>query len=178
MLYYHAELRDFAVIGTPQKNEHDQGFFVKYGDSAMDVQPIGHLYKTQVYQLADFLNIPRAIRQRPPTSDTYSAASTQEEFFFRLPFALMDLIWYGLVHTTFPPKWWPRNWISPPSRSTASTPTCSANSAPPTTCAHRRWACLMKRRNIHRLRRFFSLCSSVPPLRNSVFLLKMEKDDV
>lgn len=98
MLYYHAELRDFAVIGTPQKNEHDQGFFVKYGDSAMDVQPIGHLYKTQVYQLAEYLGIPEAIRTRPPTSDTYSAASTQEEFFFRLPFDLMDLIWYGLVH--------------------------------------------------------------------------------
>ena len=98
MLYYHAELRDFAVIGTPQKNEHDQGFFVKYGDSAMDVQPIGHLYKTQVYQLADYLNVPEEIRTRPPTSDTYSAASTQEEFFFRLPFELMDLIWYGLKH--------------------------------------------------------------------------------
>ncbi|MEZ4590671.1 MAG: NAD(+) synthase [Chloroflexota bacterium] len=98
MLYYHAELRDFAVIGTPQKNEHDQGFFVKYGDSAMDVQPIGHLYKTQVYQLAEYLGIPEEIRRRPPTSDTYSAASTQEEFFFRLPFDLMDLIWYGLVH--------------------------------------------------------------------------------
>lgn len=98
MLFYHADLRDFAVIGTPQKNEHDQGFFVKYGDSAMDVQPIGHLYKTQVYQLAEYLNIPEEIRQRPPTSDTYSAASTQEEFFFRLPFDLMDLIWYGLNH--------------------------------------------------------------------------------
>ena len=98
MLYYHAELRDFAVIGTPQKNEHDQGFFVKYGDSAMDVQPIGHLYKTQVYQLAEYLDIPEAIRTRPPTSDTYSASSTQEEFFFRLPFELMDLIWYGLTH--------------------------------------------------------------------------------
>ncbi|WP_420631568.1 NAD(+) synthase [Candidatus Leptofilum sp.] len=98
MLYYHAELRDFAVIGTPQKNEHDQGFFVKYGDSAMDVQPIVHLYKTQVYQLAEYLDIPKAIRTRPPTSDTYSAASTQEEFFFRLPFELMDLIWYGLTH--------------------------------------------------------------------------------
>ena len=98
MLYYHAELHDFAVIGTPQKNEHDQGFFVKYGDSAMDVQPIGHLYKTQVYQLANYLNIPKEICTRPPTSDTYSAASTQEEFFFRLPFELMDLIWYGLKH--------------------------------------------------------------------------------
>lgn len=98
MLYYHAELRDYAVIGTPQKNEHDQGFFVKYGDGAMDVRPIGHLYKTQVYQLAEYLGVPEEIRTRPPTSDTYSAGSTQEEFFFRLPFELMDLLWYALEH--------------------------------------------------------------------------------
>jgi NAD+ synthase len=98
LLYYHAELHDYAVIGTPQKNEHDQGFFVKYGDGAMDVKPIGHLYKTQVYQLAEHLNIPEEIRQRPPTSDTYSAGSTQEEFFFRLPFELMDLLWYAVEH--------------------------------------------------------------------------------
>jgi NAD+ synthase len=96
MLYYHAELHDYAVIGTPQKNEHDQGFFVKYGDGAMDVKPIGHLYKTQVYQLAEYLEIPQEIRNRPPTSDTYSAGSTQEEFFFRLPFKMMDLLWYAL----------------------------------------------------------------------------------
>jgi NAD+ synthase len=96
LLYYHAELRDYAVIGTPQKNEHDQGFFVKYGDGAMDVKPIGHLYKTQVYDLAEFLEISQEIRTRPPTSDTYSAGSTQEEFFFRLPFELMDLLWYAL----------------------------------------------------------------------------------
>lgn len=98
MLYYHAELRDYAVVGTPQKNEHDQGFFVKYGDGAMDVKPIGHLYKTQVYQLAEYLEIPAEICDRPPTSDTYSAGSTQEEFFFRLPFELMDVLWYALEH--------------------------------------------------------------------------------
>lgn len=96
LLYYHAELHDYAVIGTPQRNEHEQGFFVKYGDGAMDVKPIGHLYKTQVYQLAEYLEVPEEIRTRPPTSDTYSAGSTQEEFFFRLPFETMDLIWYGL----------------------------------------------------------------------------------
>jgi NAD+ synthase len=98
MLYYHAELRDYAVIGTPPKNEHEQGFFVKYGDGAMDLKPIAHLYKTQVYQLARYLNIPQEILSRPPTSDTYSASSTQEEFFFRLPFELMDLLWYALEH--------------------------------------------------------------------------------
>lgn len=98
MLYYHAELRDYAVIGTPQRNEHGQGFFVKYGDGAMDVKPIGHLFKSQVYQLAEYLDIPEEIRTNPPTSDTYSAGSTQEEFFFRLPFEIMDMIWYGLEH--------------------------------------------------------------------------------
>ncbi len=102
MLYYHAELRNYAVMGTANKNEHDQGFFVKYGDAGVDIKAIGHLYKTQVYQLADFLDIPKAIRERPPTSDTYSAACTQQEFFFRLPFDLMDLLWYAQEHNIPP----------------------------------------------------------------------------
>jgi NAD+ synthase len=97
-LYYHAELRNFAVIGTANKNEHDQGFFVKYGDAAVDIRAIGHLYKTQIYQLAAYLDIPKSIRERPPTSDTYSAACTQQEFFFRLPFDLLDLLWYAQEH--------------------------------------------------------------------------------
>lgn len=98
MLYYHAELNNYAVIGTGNKNEHAQGFFVKYGDGGTDIRPIIHLYKTQVYQLADYLGIPEDIRRRPPTSDTYSAHSTQEEFFFRLPFETMDLLWYAQEH--------------------------------------------------------------------------------
>ena len=97
-LYYHAELRNYAVVGTGNKNEHEQGFFVKYGDGGTDLQPILHLYKTQVYQLAEYLGIPDEIRKRTPTSDTYSAHQTQEEFFFRLPFEQMDLIWYALEH--------------------------------------------------------------------------------
>lgn len=95
MLYYHAESRNYAVIGTSNKNEHDQGFLVKYGDSGVDIQLIAHLYKTQVYQLAAYLGVPEEIRQRVPTSDTYSAHQTQEEFFFRLPFEIMDLLWYA-----------------------------------------------------------------------------------
>jgi NAD+ synthase len=93
MLYYHAELRNYAVVGTGNKNEHDQGFFVKYGDGGVDLQPIAHLYKTQIYQLAQYLDVPEEIRRRPPTTDTYSAASTQQEFFFRLPFETLDLLW-------------------------------------------------------------------------------------
>lgn len=95
MLYYHAELRNYAVIGTANKNEHGQGFFVKYGDGGVDIQPIAHLLKTQVYQLAEFLDVPLEIRTRPPTTDTYSAPTTQQEFFFRLPFELMDMLWYA-----------------------------------------------------------------------------------
>jgi NAD+ synthase len=98
MLYYHAEIRNYAVIGTANKNEHDQGFFVKYGDGGVDIQPIAHLYKTQVFQLAKHLDIPDEIQKRPPTTDTYSAPCTQEEFFFRLPFRTMDLLWYAQEH--------------------------------------------------------------------------------
>jgi len=95
MLYYHAELRNYAVIGTANRNEHGQGFFVKHGDGGVDLKPIVHLYKTQVYQLARHLDVPEVIQERTPTSDTYSAPATQEEFFFRLPSETMDLLWYA-----------------------------------------------------------------------------------
>jgi NAD+ synthase len=95
MLYYHAESLHYAVIGTPNKHEQEQGFFVKYGDGAGDVMPIGNLYKTQVYQLAEYLGVPKEIISRTPTTDTYSAEQTQEEFFYQLPFALMDRYWFG-----------------------------------------------------------------------------------
>ena len=95
MLYYHAEKLHYAVIGTPNKHEQEQGFFVKYGDGGADVMPIGNLYKTQVYQIAEFLGVPRDIIDRTPTTDTYTAEQTQEEFFYQLPFDLMDRFWYG-----------------------------------------------------------------------------------
>jgi NAD+ synthase len=95
MLYYYAERLHYAVIGTPNKHEVDQGFFVKYGDGGADVMPIGHLYKTQVYQLARHLGVSQEIIDRTPTTDTYTAKQTQEEFFYQLPFELMDLLWYG-----------------------------------------------------------------------------------
>lgn len=95
MLYYHAELRNYAVIGTANRNEHMLGFFVKQGDGGVDVSPISHLFKTQVYQLARYLEVPEEIQKRTPTSDTYPGGSTQEEFFFRLPFDILDTIWLG-----------------------------------------------------------------------------------
>jgi NAD+ synthase len=96
MLYYHAERLHYAMIGTPNKHEVEQGFFVKNGDGGADIMPIAHLYKSQVYQLAEFLEIPQEIIKRTPTSDTYSAEQTQEEFFFQMPYQEMDLLWYGL----------------------------------------------------------------------------------
>ena len=102
MLYYHAERLHYAVIGTPNKHEVEQGFFVKNGDGGADVMPIAHLYKTQVYQLAHYLGIPGEIIDRTPTSDTYSAEQTQEEFFFQLPFQQMDLLWYAFKNNYDP----------------------------------------------------------------------------
>lgn len=95
MLYFHAEALNYAVLGTPNKHEVQQGFFVKYGDGAADVMPIGNLYKTQVYQIARHLGVPEGILQRTPTTDTYTAEQTQEEFFYQMPFEKMDLLWYG-----------------------------------------------------------------------------------
>ncbi len=102
MLYYHAERLHYAVVGTPNKHEQEQGFFVKFGDGAGDVMPIGNLYKTQVYQLAEYLGVPKGIIERIPTTDTYSAEQTQEEFFYQLPFHLMDRYWYGFENG-YPP---------------------------------------------------------------------------
>lgn len=93
-LYHHAEATNRAVIGTANKNEHDQGFFVKFGDSGVDVRLLGHLYKSQIYSLAEYLNVPEEIQRRAPTSDTYSAPCTQEEFFFRMPFELHDKLMF------------------------------------------------------------------------------------
>lgn len=97
-LYWHAEARQYAVIGTANKNEHTQGFFVKYGDSGVDLQPIAHLYKSQIYQLARHLGVPESIQRRTPTTDTYSAPCDQQEFFFRLPFETLDLLSFAREH--------------------------------------------------------------------------------
>ncbi len=101
--YYHADRLHYAVAGTPNLLESDQGFFVKNGDGAADLKPIAHLYKTQVYQLAEYLDLPEAIRRRPPTTDTYSLEQTQEEFFFSLPYDRMDACLYGRNHQ-IPPE--------------------------------------------------------------------------
>lgn len=93
--YYHADRLNYAVTGTPNRQEYDQGFFVKNGDGSADIKPIAHLYKTQVYQLAEYLNVPQEIQNRPPTTDTYSMEQSQEEFYFSVPYDKMDICMFG-----------------------------------------------------------------------------------
>jgi NAD+ synthase len=100
--YLYADRFNYAVCGTPNRLEYDQGFFVKLGDGSADFKPIAHLYKTQVYQLARILNIPEEICNRPPTTDTFSLPQTQEEFYFSLPYDQMDLCLYGSNHQLSP----------------------------------------------------------------------------
>ena len=93
--YYYADRFNYAVVGTPNRLEYDQGFFVKLGDGAADIKPIAHLYKTQVYQMGAYLGVPESVRKRPPTTDTYSMPQGQDEFYFSLPYDQMDLCLYG-----------------------------------------------------------------------------------
>jgi NAD+ synthase len=102
MEYYYADLFNYAVAGTPNRLEYDQGFFVKNGDGAADLKPIAHLYKTQVYQLAAYLGIPQEIQKRPPTTDTYPLDQSQEEFYFPLSYDRMDLCLYAKNHGLLP----------------------------------------------------------------------------
>ncbi|MCP4452495.1 MAG: NAD(+) synthase [Planctomycetes bacterium] len=96
--YYHADRLNYAVTGTPNRQEYDQGFFVKLGDGAADVKPIAHLYKTQVYQIARHMGLPEQICMRPPTTDTYSMAQDQDEFYFSVSYQKLDVCLYGLNH--------------------------------------------------------------------------------
>ena len=100
--YYHGDRLNYAVAGTPNRLEYDQGFFVKNGDGAADFKPIAHLYKTQVYQLAEALGVPEEIRRRPPTTDTWSLPQGQDEYYFSLPYDRMDICLFGLDHGVSP----------------------------------------------------------------------------
>src|SRR6266446_6585497 len=112
--YFHADRLNYAVVGTPNLLEYDQGFFVKNGDGSADVKPIAHLYKTQVYQLAAYLGIPEDISNRPPTTDTYSMPQGQDEFYFVLPYDEMDLALWALNHGVSPGELAPALGITEP----------------------------------------------------------------
>ncbi len=96
--YFHADRLNYAVVGTPNRLEYDQGFFVKNGDGSADIKPIAHLYKTQVYALARHLQLPDSVCTAKPTTDTYSLAQGQDEFYFALPYQQMDLALWAYNH--------------------------------------------------------------------------------
>jgi NAD+ synthase len=96
--YYHADRLAYAVLGTPNRLEYDQGFFVKNGDGSADLKPIAHLFKSQVYRLAQHLGVPSEVREARPTTDTYSMVQGQDEFYFALPYAQMDIALWALDH--------------------------------------------------------------------------------
>lgn len=96
--YFHADRLNYAVVGTPNRLEYDQGFFVKNGDGSADLKPIAHLYKSQVYALAAHMGLPERICQAVPTTDTYSLPQGQDEFYFALPYRQMDLALWAFNH--------------------------------------------------------------------------------
>ncbi|MBM4332167.1 MAG: NAD(+) synthase [Deltaproteobacteria bacterium] len=98
LLYHYAEREKYLVAGTTNRSETAQGFFVKFGDGGVDIEPLAHLYKTQVYQLANSLGVIEEIIHRAPSPDTYSLPVTDKEFYFCLDYNLLDLLLYGYEH--------------------------------------------------------------------------------
>jgi NAD+ synthase len=96
--YYSAEKRYYIVCGTTNLPESLQGFFVKYGDGGVDIEPLSPLYKDQVFQLARHLGVPKEIIERTPSPDTYSYVVTDQEFYFCIPYDMIDLILYSIEH--------------------------------------------------------------------------------
>jgi len=70
------------VLGTENKTEHLLGYFTRFGDSASDIEPIRHLYKTQVRKLAKYLKIPEKIIKKTPTAGLWQGQTDEREFGF------------------------------------------------------------------------------------------------
>ena len=95
LLYFTAEKLHYVVGGTTNRSEMEQGFFVKYGDGGVDIEPLAHLYKTQVFQVSSHVGVIPEILERAPSPDTWPGVVTDEEFFFRMPFDILDLLLYA-----------------------------------------------------------------------------------
>jgi NAD+ synthase len=95
LLYYHAEKDHLVVAGTTNKSEYMQGYFVKYGDGGSDIEPLVNLYKSQIYQLGKFLNVPNEVISKDASPDVWSYTTNDEEFFYSVPYKIVDLILYG-----------------------------------------------------------------------------------
>jgi len=98
LLYSYAERENLLVMGTANKTEFLSGFFVKYGDSAADVMPLSPLYKTQVRQLARFLNVPKRIIDKAPSPDLLPGIT--DEFAMGITYEKLDLVLVGLEMNT------------------------------------------------------------------------------
>ena len=94
-LYFYAEKNNFLVTGTTNKAEFQLGYFVKYGDGGVDIEPLANLYKTQVYQLGKYLDVPNEIIERKASPDTWSFDVSDEEFFYSLPYEIVDLMLFA-----------------------------------------------------------------------------------
>ena len=94
-LYFYAEKNNFLVTGTTNKAEFQLGYFVKYGDGGVDIEPLANLYKTQVYQLGKYLDVPNEIIERKASPDTWSFDVSDEEFFYSLPYETVDLVLFA-----------------------------------------------------------------------------------
>ncbi len=94
-LYWEAECRNLIVAGTTNHTELILGDFCKYGDGGTDIEALSHLYKNQVYQLADHLDVPREIVNRTPSPDTFSLPVSDQEFYFRIPFDKLDFLLFA-----------------------------------------------------------------------------------
>ena len=96
VLYQVAETENYMVAGTTNLSETFLGFFVKYGDGGVDIEPLAHLYKTYVYRIAERLGVPNGIIERLPSPDTFTAEASDDEFFFRLPYETLDLFLWAM----------------------------------------------------------------------------------
>ncbi len=97
-LYWEAERRSLVVAGTTNRTEYLLGDFCKYGDGGTDIEAFSHLYKNQIYQLADYLEVTPDIINRDPSPDTFSLPVTDQDFFFRIPFDKLDHLLYAWEH--------------------------------------------------------------------------------
>ena len=96
--YMYAEKLNYVVCGTTNKTELVLGQFVKYGDGGVDIEPLADCYKTQIYALAKHLKVNEEIIKRPPSADTWSHYTTDEEFYWRMPMHIMDQLLYAQEH--------------------------------------------------------------------------------
>ena len=95
LLYFHGEKNNFSVVGTTNKSEYQQGYFVKYGDGGSDIEPLVNIYKSQIYQIGKFLEIPNEILSSDASPDVWSFSTSDKEFFYTVPYEIVDLILYA-----------------------------------------------------------------------------------